>query len=207
MFKYTRASIDLIIRDIKKYYRIFRFISFIVMLSYFVFAAITGLGVLWVNIALASLLVVYEVTSQFITSKKTKKYLRRSYNWLKFIVRAVSLGFIIYGIYEAAEKASPLTIILATLMIIFWITQVTFEILLEIFEDKRDLFLEAVKADFDLYKEKYEKPINTVKSVVNFFSGKSNEKTPIEEVKDEKESKNLLRLKKHIEKNEEKIDE
>ena len=105
MFKYTRASIDLIIRDIKKYYRIFRFISFIVMLSYFVFAAITGLGVLWVNIALASLLVVYEVTSQFITSKKTKKYLRRSYNWLKFIVRAVSLGFIIYGIYEAAEKA------------------------------------------------------------------------------------------------------
>lgn len=204
MFKYTRASIDLIIRDIKKYYRIFRFISFIVMLSYFVFAAITGLGVLWVNIALASLLVVYEVTSQFITSKKTKKYLRRSYNWLKFIVRAVSLGFIIYGIYEAAEKASPLTIILATLMIIFWITQVTFEILLEIFEDKRDLFLEAVKADFDLYKEKYEKPINTVKSVVNFFSGKSNEKTPIEDVKDEKESKNLLRLKKHIEKNEEK---
>lgn len=206
MFKYTRASIDLIIRDIKKYYRIFRFISFIVMLSYFIFAAITGLGVLWVNIALASLLVVYEVTSQFITSKKTKKYLRRSYNWLKFIVRAISLGFIIYGIYEAAEKASPLTIILATLMIIFWITQITFEVLLEIFEDKRDLFLDAVKADFEVYKEKFEKPISTVKNVVNFFTGKPANKEVIEvkEVEEEKESKNLLKLKKHIEKSEKK---
>ena len=92
-------------------------------------------------------------------------------------------------------------------MIMFWITQVTFEILLEIFEDKRDLFLDAVKADFDIYKEKFEKPINTVKNVVNFFSGKQNEKKVIEEEDDEdeeKESKNLLRLKKHIEQNEDK---
>ena len=194
MFKYTRASIDLIIKDLKRIYRTFRIISFLVMFSYFVFAAIVGLGIRWVNITLASILLAYQIVDFIISSKRAKKYVRRGYTWIKIIVRAISLGFIIYGIYEAAENVTPLTIILVTLMIIFWIAQIIFEILLEIFEDKRDLLLDAVKKDFDIYKERYEKPINTVKKVVDFFKGEKPKEVDVIEVEEKKDSKNIKRL-------------
>ena len=164
------------------------------MFSYFVFAAIVGLGIRWVNITLASILLVYQILDLIISSKRAKKYVRRGYTWLKITIRAISLAIIVYGIYEAAEKASPLTIIFVTLMIIFWIAQIIFEILLEIFEDKRDLFLDAVKQDFESYKQRFEKPINTVKKVVSFIRGEPKEEDDVIDVKEIKQSSNIKRL-------------
>ena len=194
MFKYSRAAIDLIIKDLKRIYRTFKIISFLVMFSYFVFASIVGLGIRWVNIALAAVLLVYQIIDFFVSSKRVKKYARRGYVWIKLTIRAISLGIIIYGIYETAENATPLSIILVTLMIIFWIGQLIFEIILEIFENKRDLFLEAVKADFDNYKQIYEKPINTVKKVVSFIKGEKPTETDVIDIEEKKESKNIKRL-------------
>lgn len=196
MIKYTIASIELIIADLKRYYRVFKWLSFLIMFSYFVFASIVGIGIRWVNISLASIMLVYQIIDSFALSRNTRKYLRRSYKWVRLIIKAVSLGFLVYGIYEAASNADPLNIILATLMIIFWVAQVMFEILLEIFEDKKDLLIAAIKEDFSEAKGVVQKPINTVKKVVNFFKGKPVDEGIYEE--ESEESKEIKRLKKYM---------
>lgn len=197
MLKYTRASIDIIIADLRRYYNIFKYVSRLAMIAYFIFAIIAGLGLFPVNIAMLSLISLYSLV-ELIFDFKHKKLIRRSYKWLIIILRAISLGFVVYGVYETSEKATPLAIILITLMIIFWLAQIIFEIIVEIFEDKRDLFLAAVHEDFKETKEKYGKPIETVKNVFNFIRGKESE--PVDE--EEKDSREVKILKKHLAKEE-----
>lgn len=195
MVKYTVASIELIIADLKRYYQIFRWLSFVIMLGYFIFAAVVGLGIFWVNVALAGVILAYQITTLFVTSKRARRILRRSNARIKLIIRAISLGMLIYGIYEAAATdIKPINIILVTLMIVFWIAQTVFEIILEIAEKEKDLLVAAIKQDFQDIKDTVKAPVNAVKSAFNFVIGRKEEE-PIEE---EKDSKEVRRLKKYL---------
>lgn len=203
MVKYTVASIELIIADLKRYYQIFRWLSFVVMLAYFIFASIIGLGIRWVNISLAGIIFVYQTITLFITSRQARKILRRNYARIKLIIRAISLGMLIYGIYEAAATdIKPINIILVTLMIVFWIAQTVFEIILEIAEKEKDLLVAAIKADIQDVKDTIKAPVNAVKNAFNFVIGRKEE--PKEE---EKETKEVRRLKKYLEEKEAKKSE
>lgn len=194
MIKYTKAAIDLIIKDLRFYFRIFRIASSVVTAGFFVYAIVTGLGNLVVNIVLLSLLGTYLILDLIIDDRKIRRYIRHSYQWLRLALRAFTLGSALYAVYEASQKITPFNIILLTLMIILWIVQFVFEILVIIFEKKKDLLLEAFAEDIEDIKDIYRKPVNAVKGFVkNVFGHKE------EEVEPEKDSKNIKRIKKYLE--------
>lgn len=151
MFEDAKQTFEVAIARIKKFYRIFRFVSFLVSLSYFIFAAIVGLGIRWVNIAFACLLVVYQILDYFIISKRAKKVLRRGYRWIRLLIKAISLAMIIYGIVETSQNATAFRIIFVIFMVLFWMIQVFFEIMLIIFERMRDRFVSRIKSEVNEY--------------------------------------------------------
>ena len=197
MFKYTRTAIAMIIDELKLFYKIFRYLSHAFMIAYFVFAICMGIGLLPINIAMLSLIVVYSVVDLIVDAKKPRKIIRRSYRWTILALKAVSLGFTIYGLYEAAENANPIAIILATLMLIFWIIQVTFQIVVDVFEAKKDLLLEALKEDTRPVTDAATKTVNTFKNVIHFVKGEPREEKVVEI---DEESKEIKSIKKYMQK-------
>ena len=200
MFKYTRAAVSMIIADLKLFYKIFRYISHASMIAYFIFAICMDIGFLPINIAMLSLIVVYSIVDLIVDAKKPRKIIRRSYKWTILALKAVSLSFTIYGLYEAAEKANPVAIILATLMLIFWIIQVTLQIFVDIFEVKMNLFLAALKEDTRPVTDVATKTATTVKNIVHLVKGEPRETV----VEPEEESKEIKSLKKYMAKKQKK---
>ena len=76
MFKYTRAGINLIIKEIKAFIRVFKFGFLLFNISYYTFAIFAKIGNIYVNIALLLLALIYGIFDIFFSvniKKKTKK--------------------------------------------------------------------------------------------------------------------------------------
>jgi len=190
MFKYTRASILLILDDVKKYSKIFKYGSLVFTTAYFIYALVMQTGNFIANIILATLFVGYTVF-EFITAKmdiKTaKRVVKRSYNWIKLGIKTFTLGAMIYGIYTATTNVSAISTILATLMIILWVLQVLLELVIEIVEDKIDLVVAGWNKDMEDMK----KPVTAVGNVIKKVKGESIDPAP-------EKSKEVLLLEKKI---------
>ena len=185
MFKYTRTAIDIIISDIKKFSTIFNYGSLIFTSAYFIYALVTKTGNFIANIILASLFVGYTIF-YFITKsmemKTAKKIVKRSYKWIKIVIKTFTLGAMIYGIYITTTNVTPISIILATLMIILYVLQILLELACEIVEDKKDLLVEAVAKDMEIVT----RPVSAVGNFVKRIKGEEvviEEKEPSRELK------------------------
>jgi len=196
MFKYTKAAIDIVISDIKRYCNIFKYGSMIFTFIYFGYAIYAKSGNVIVNIVLVSLFGIYALLDLFASNnfKPLKRFVRRSYKGLKFVTKTFSLGVMIYGIYNATTNVAPISIILATLMIVMWVLQLLFEIVIEIFNDKKDLIVVGWNKDIENLK----KPVSTV---TNFKRKVKGEK--VIEIEDD-DSKEIKILERKIKKNKEK---
>lgn len=197
MFKYTRTAIDIIISDIKKFSTIFNYGSLIFTSAYFIYALVTKTGNFIANIILASLFVGYTIF-YFITRsmemKTAKKVVKRSYKWIKIVIKTFTLGAMIYGIYTATTNVTPVSIILATLMIILYVLQILLELACEIVEDKKDLLVEAVAKDMEIVT----RPVSAVGNFVKRMKGEEvviEEKEPSRELKilEKRMAKNKLK--------------
>lgn len=208
MFKYTRASIDAIIDDIKKYCNTFKYVSLLVTIGLFTYASIMKFGYFWVNIGLLIFFVLYGLF-ELVTFNKSfrtaKKLVRRTYRWTKIAINTISLAGVVYGVYMANNSSSAITIILTTLMIILWVLQVLFEIVLEICENRKDLVIDAWNEDINVMKDGVQnvkdtvmKPINSVNNFIKKVKGEEVEEP--EEPKERKKNKNIRRLDEIIEK-------
>ena len=96
-----------------------------------------------------------------------KKRVKKTYKWLKLVIKAFTLSSMLYGIYVASNKIDGITIILATLMIITWVLQLLFEIVIQIFEDKKDLLVAGWNKDIDNLK----KPVTAVNNFIKRVKG------------------------------------
>ena len=157
MVEDAKQSLDQLIKRLKKIYFIFRLTSFLVSLSFFIFAAIAGFGIRWVNIAFAALLVIYQILDYFVISRKGKKILRKGYRYVRLFVKMISLGMTIYGIVEASIEATPARIIFVSFMALFWLLQVFFEITLIMFERLKKRFVRDIKKHINEYLDAYQK--------------------------------------------------
>lgn len=190
MFKYTKAAVDIIIGDVKRYCNLFKYGSMIFTIAYLVYALVMKTGNLVINGVLLGLFVLY-IFLDFITNKKDfkllKKFVKRSYKGIKFTNKTFSLGVMIYGIFLASSNASGISIILATLMIITWVLQALLELIIMIFEDKKDLLVEGFNKDIENIK----KPVTTVNNFIKRVKG--------EEIEEERPiTKNIKILEKRI---------
>ena len=196
MFRYTRAAIDILISDIKKYCAIFKCGSMIFTILYFIYALYSKSGNFVVNVVLLSLFSFYtllDVITHGKELKSLKRFIKKSYKWLKMLTKTFSLGVMIYSIYTASTNVSPISIILATLMIILWVLQLLFEIVIELFENKKDLIVAGWSKDVENLK----KPVSTVTNFIKRVRGE-------EIIEEEDESKEIKLLEKKISESKEK---
>lgn len=182
MFKYTRAAIDIVISDIKRYCNLFKYASIFCTIIYLGYSIFYKSGNFVINIILLVSLLTYSIF-EFITHKKDlkllKRIVRRSYKIIKFTTKGFTLAVMLYSIYMASVNASPISIILATLMIIMWVLQLLFEVIVEIANSKKDLIV----AGFDKDMENLKKPVTTVNNFIKKIKGEElvNENNPSKE--------------------------
>lgn len=196
MVKYTKAAIDLTLKDLRLFYNIFKYTFMLLTAGYFAYAIATGLGNLVVNIILLSVVGVYFILDLVVTATSARRIIRHGYRWVRLTLTAFTLGTTIYGVYEATTNITPLSIILLTLMIVLWVVQFIFELITIMFEQKRDLILEAIEMDINEAKGIYQKPVSAVKKFFNRLTGQEEEVIEPEE----NDSRNARRIKKHLNK-------
>lgn len=168
MFRYTKAAIDILINDIKKYCDIFKYSTMICTILYFIYALFSKTGNFIINSILLGLFVIYILLDVSTTKKEAKllkRFILKSYKVLKFATKTFSLVVMVYSIYNATANVSGISIILATLMIIMWVLQLLFEIVIQLFNDKKDLIVAGWSKDIENLKKPVTNVTNFIKKV------------------------------------------
>ena len=120
MFKYTKAAIDILIYDIRKYCNIFKYASIIFTFIYLGYSLYSSSGSLVVNVILLFTLVFYFIFDLYTRNKdlkQLKKIVRRVYKVIKYSMKTFTIGIMVYGIYTASTNVHAITIILTPFFI------------------------------------------------------------------------------------------
>ncbi len=195
MLDYTKTAIRKTFDDYKRvdYYR--NIITQLLYVAYLVYAVCTKTGFIWVDVALLALSVSYFIFFMIMTRgkplapvRKVQKSVAVIFRRSKQLLKLFTLGVMLYGVYFTTQNVTVLSVLFSALMIVGWILQIVFEVLMKIFIARGQLIIEALEADF----EGVTKP---VKAVGNFFK-----KITGKEVEAPKEkSKNRVWLDKEVE--------
>lgn len=198
MFDYTQVAWKQIVADFQKVLYAISVFSQVVYIGYLIYAIAAGTGVLWVNIALLCLSVIYFVFFLIATKcgKKTdgvknkivKKLGAKIYKGCKLLLRIYPIALTIYGLYETAENVSFLSILLVCLMMIGWILQIVFEVIGAILSSRFALLFDGIKADV----EEIRKPVTGVTNFFKKITGKETEQP-------KEPNKNQLKLREKVE--------
>ena len=203
MFKYTKAAVNVFIRDMKIIANILKYGALSLSLAYYIYALVVGIGNNIINIILVSIIgcfALFElITLPFDINKLTKKIVNKIYKWSKLVIKAFTLGTTLYSLYLSSTTTNGLSIVLATLTTIIFVLQLIIEIISILFDRYKDLLFEAAKQDVDEMKNNLSKPAEKVINVVRKIGGKE----PIDIVPIEK-SKKIIKLEKRMAKLEKK---
>lgn len=181
MFDYTKAALDKIIADFKKFIFIFSVVTQACTIAYLFYSVLAGNGPLWANIPLlilsAAYLTFFIVLSRKQTDKATRKLkakVKRIFTRSKLFIRFFTVAVLVYGVFTTAGNFQPLSVILLAFTLVGWVLQVLFELVTSIVESRVGLFMEALKAD-------WEEATAPVRKAGNFFkrlAGKEVEEKP-----------------------------
>lgn len=177
MLIYTRAMLDKIFFDVKRFSQFFTISSLIFSIGYMIYAMASGAGVLWVNILMtvisAAYLAFYVLTleKKDKATKRVKKHGKKIFKYTKLTLKAYAVGVSVYGIYIASDKAGALATVLALVNLFVWALQVLFELLSLVVGRYKDLLLMSFQADI----EAAVKPVKAVGDFVKKVTGAESE--------------------------------
>ena len=201
MLDYTKVAIKKTVDDFKKVDYIRNIITQCLYLLYLVYAVYENMsgrasvGIFWVNIALLTLSLAYFIFFMVMTRgqpllppRKTQKFVALLFKRSKQLLKLFTLGVMVYGIYATTKALTPIGVVLSALMIVGWVLQIIFEVLIRIFINRAQFIIEGLEAD-------YENLVKPAKAVGNFFK-----KITGKEVEPQKEkSKTRLWLDRRVE--------
>ena len=156
------------IDDIKAFSYYFNIVMQVMYFAYLLYAIGTDRGILWLNIALAGLSILYFVfyvatyNKKDDTAKQVKKSVRNLHRWCKLGGKTLTLCVMVYSIYATTQDVSPTSVIMTALMVVAWVLQLLFSLVIGFLEKEKDIILEAIRKDM----EPVTKP---VKAVSGFF--------------------------------------
>ena len=147
MLKYTKAAIEKVKRDLKIGLVLFETITLALIITYLIFALSLGIGNLIINIVLMVIVSIY-FTFYLVNLKFQFKWFRnivkKYYKIIRLIVLACSLFIALYELYITTNDVNTVTIILITLLIIFWLLQVVIEVIYRLVINEIDLLVQAI---------------------------------------------------------------
>lgn len=167
MLDYTKAALKQIVEDFKKVDLVRNVLTQILYLVYLMYAIFAKNGIFAVNLTLFVISVAYfafflYMTGQENANKKVTKLAATLFKRCKQVIKLFTLGVMLYGVWIAAENVTPLSMILSSLMIVGWVLQILFEIIIKFFAKRANLIIEGLEAD-------YEGMTKPARSVGNFF--------------------------------------
>lgn len=182
MLKYTKAVLNDAVKDLKSFLYWFSVITQLLYIGYLLFAIISGIGIIYVNVALGVISLAYFIfymLTNNATDKKTKHVAyvtRHTKTIIKLVLNAFTLAVAIYGIYISATTTNAFSLMLTILMIVFWCVQLVLEIIIFFFEHKKNMVLYGLQKDL----EPWTNAVNKVGNVVRMVTGKERvEKDPL----------------------------
>lgn len=159
MFIYSRAVLNKITEDIKRFSFIFSLLTQAVYVSYLIFALVSGVGIFFANIVLLTLSAAYAVLivinriEQQKHAKASTKALKKIYRRSKIAINAFTLGATLYGIFIAATAPGTASVILATFTTVMWMISILLEVALTAFEKYSELVTAALEKDIYQFKK------------------------------------------------------
>ncbi len=176
-FPHTKNALTTTVNDFKAIYKTIKYVSLLFTFAYLVYVFWADIGNVWVNVALAIVTFLYYVFFVFSVKlqnkamQSAKKVVKRVYHWARILLRAVSLGILLYGMAIEPKSVTPIMVILATVTVIIWVLQVVFELICNLLEIHKDLIVESVITDWQSdevqkAKESVEKVASTAVSIV-----------------------------------------
>lgn len=149
MIQNTVSAVQIVIDDLKRYIRAFKFIFVLFSAGMLIFQIVIKSGSTIVNWCLLGGLAVYYVLDAIFKARKRSnppRAIKITYAWFKICLNALALASTIYTLYSATsmDKISPISIVLATLSIILFVIKVILEIVTEVVASKFAL----IKAGF-----------------------------------------------------------
>lgn len=157
MFDYTKSVFNKTIEDLKSIAFFSALFLQIFQIGYLVYALCIGSGIMAANIVLLILSTAYLGFMLYIqwqkTAKVTEKILKQIYHWSKRLIKLFTLGVSIYGLFITASDIvtikSLVSIILLVFMLIAWLFDVLFSLIVIVIERRTALFFDAMKMDFE----------------------------------------------------------
>ena len=143
------------IDDIKSFSYHFNIVMQIMYFAYLMYAIGTDRGILWLNIALAGLSILYFVfyvatyNKQEGAVKRMKKSARYVHRWCKLGGKTLTLCVMVYSIYATTQDVSATSVIMTALMVVAWVLQLLFSLVIGFLEKQKDLILEAIRKDME----------------------------------------------------------
>ena len=179
MLDYTIAAYNKIKEDFNKLLYYTTVCTQLLYIAYLVYALITGTGIFIANMILLVIAVGYLAFFFYATAnhlkRPVKKKVKRLFNRCKQLVKLFTLGVMVYGICQTAANASPASVLITALMIIGFVLQIIFELIAWFLTNRINLFIEGLKADYEIIT----KPVKTVGNFFKRMTGK--------EIEEEKE--------------------
>ena len=157
MFDYTRSVFSKTVDDLKNI-AFFSALSLqLFQVAYLIYSLCIGSGIVAANIILLVLSSAYLGLMLYIhwvdIAKETKKILTNIYRWSKRVVKLFTLGVSVYGLFITASEVvtvkSLISILLLVFMLLAWILDVLFSLIVMVLERRKDLFFNAFKMDFE----------------------------------------------------------
>jgi uncharacterized membrane protein YobD (UPF0266 family) len=180
MFDYTKTTIKNIEKDIKCLAFLCSITTQLIYMAYLIYALCTDRGVFTVNIILLVLSTIYLAFYIYANLQefkaKTKRIVRIIFKRCKQFIRVYTLGVMIYGLCITAGNASITSILLTVFMVLGFIADILFEILIRRIVKRSKMFVEAIKADFQEAN-----PIHSFKNFFRKMTGKEVYEEPSEE--------------------------
>lgn len=157
MFDYTKAAFRQTLSDLKKVDYVRVILTQLVYLGYLVYTLIAKTGLFWVNVFLLALsfsyTVFYLITTKFGKNldgnKEMKAGTKTAYVWIKRAVRIFTLGIAVYGVCYTAQDPSPWNVLFTALMIVGFVLQIVFEILIKILSARIAFITDGIEMDVD----------------------------------------------------------
>ena len=174
MFDYTKTAWNKITEDFKRLLFFIGLIMQLLYIAYLIYALIVGVGIFIANVFLLGVstayLIFWLVMSKKETAddKQTKKRIGKVFKRCKQIIKLVTLGIAVYGIYTTASNVTPLSVVITALMIVGWVLQTLCEIVFHYVVKKGEFLFEGFKADIDNVK----KPVTAVGNFFKKLTGK-----------------------------------
>ena len=155
MLTNTRSAISKMIDDIKAFSYYFNIIMQVMYFAYLMYAVGTERGILWLNLTLAGLSIIYFVffvatyNKKDSSLKRMKKSARQVHRWCKLAGKTLTLCVMLYSIYATTQDVSPTSVIMTALMVVAWVLQLLFSLVIGFLDKEKELILEAIRKDME----------------------------------------------------------